>query len=193
MRHANPSRLCQWAALLALSVGWSANAAAADAPADAVAGTWQHHKVTFDYMAFTTLYTCSGLEDQVRRILVHLGAREDAKVRAVGCPGSNNTPSRNAWVDADFYSLAPAAEQTGSGTVEASWTALDISPRRPSFMGDGDCELMDRMKDTIIKNFSLRGVEYRTSCQPHELRPDGFSLKGQALRAVAPSTAGVRG
>ena len=176
------------AAALVLSAGWSGNAAAADpaaaAPADAVvAGVWQHHKVTFNYMAFTTLYTCSGLEDQVRRILLHLGARNDAKVRAVGCPGPDNTPSRNAWVDADFYSLAPAADEAGSDTVKARWTSLDMSPRRPSFMGDGDCELMDRMKDTITKNFSLRGVEYRTSCQPHELWPDGFSVKGQTLRA----------
>ncbi len=29
-------------------------------------------------------------------------------------------------------------------------------PRRPSFMGDGDCELVQEMKDFITKNFTLR-------------------------------------
>jgi hypothetical protein len=200
MRYANHGWLSFGAAAAALGVlsaGWSGNAAAADAvaavPAEAVAGVWQHHKVTFDYMAFTSLYTCSGLEDQVRRILLHVGARQDVHVRAVGCPGPDNTPSRNAWVDADFYSLAPAADEAGSDAVKASWTSLDMSPRRPSFIGDGDCELMDRMKDTIIKNFSLRGIEYRTNCVPHEVRPEGFSVKGQTLRAVAPASSAVKG
>jgi hypothetical protein len=198
MRYVKHIWLSRWAAAAALALfnGWYGNAMAAEAalaaPADAVAGTWQHHKVTFDYMAFTTLYTCSGLEDQVRRILLHLGARGDAKVRAAGCPGSDNTPSRNAWVEADFYSIAPAAADAGSDTVKAHWTALELSPQRPTFMGDGDCELMERMKDTIIKNFSVRGLEYRTSCQPHDLRANGFSVKGQTLQAVAPASSGVK-
>ncbi len=195
---ANHGRMPIWAAAaLALSAGWSAGSAgagtAAPAPAEVVAGVWQHHKVTFDYMAFTSLYTCSGLEDQVRRILLHLGARTDLKVRAVGCPGTDGTPSRNAFVDADFYSLAPAADAAGSDTVKARWTSLELSPRRPAFMGDGDCELVDRMKDTIIQNFSLRGIDYRTDCLPHELWPEGFSVKGQTLRAVAPASSAVKG
>jgi hypothetical protein len=199
MRYANHGWLSIGAAAAAwgvLSAGWSGHAAAADAaaaaPADAVGSVWQHHKVTFNYMAFTSLYTCSGLEDQVRRILLHLGARKDVKVSAVGCPGPDNTPSRDAWVDADFYSLVPAADEAGSDSVKARWTSLEMSPRRPSFMGDGDCELMERMKDTIIKNFSLRGVEYRTDCVPHQLWPEGYSVKGQTLQAVAPASSAVK-
>jgi hypothetical protein len=193
VNYANLGWMPIWAAALALSAGGSASAAGAEpAAADAVAGVWRHHQVTFNYMAFTSLYTCSGLEDQVRRILVHLGARKDLKVRAVGCPGTDGTPSRNAFVDADFYSLAPA-EAAGSDTVTARWTALELSPQRPSFMGDGDCELVERMKDTIIQNFSLRGIEYRTDCLPHEIWPEGFSVKGQTLRAVAPAASAVTG
>ena len=201
MRYPNLGWLLVWgaAALGALLAGWSVNCTAADAaiapPADAVvAGVWQHHKVTFNYMAFTTLYTCSGLEDQVRRILLHLGARNDAKVRAVGCPGPNSSiPSRDAWVNADFYSLAPAADSGGSDTVKAHWTALELTPQRPSFMGDGDCELMDGMKDVIIKNFSLRAIDYRTDCVPHQLWVGGFSIKGESLRAVPPAASAVIG
>jgi hypothetical protein len=163
------------------------------APADSVTGAWQHHKVTFSYYGFTSLFTCDGLEDHVRQILLYLGARRDAKVHARGCPGPYNTPSHSAWVDADFYALAPAADAGGADTVKARWTPLEMTPRRPGFMEDGDCELIQEMKDLIIKNFSLRNVEYRTSCVPHEVSMDAYAVKGQALRAVTPNLSAVKG
>jgi hypothetical protein len=147
-----------------------------------VSGAWQHHQLTFSYFGFTTLYTCDGLEDQVRRILLHLGARKDVKVSAGGCPGPFSTPSRNALVTLDFYTLAPAAD--ASDPVQARWTELELTPHRPGFMGDGDCELVQEMKDLITHNFSLRDVDYRTSCVPHQVTLNGFEFKGQALRAL---------
>jgi hypothetical protein len=178
--------------------GGAAEAAAATppsdtAPADVVTGVWQHHKVTFSYFGITSLFTCDGLEDHVRQILLHLGARRDAKVRASGCPGPYNAPSHSAWVDADFYSLAPAADAKGADTVKASWTPLEVTARRPDFMGDGDCELIQAMKDLIIKNFALRDVEYRANCVPHEQWMDSFAVKGQALRAVPLKSNALKG
>jgi hypothetical protein len=167
--------------------------AAGAAPGELVTGAWQHHKVTFNYFGITALYTCSGLEDHVRQILVHLGARKDLTVRAAGCPGAFDSPSRNAWVNTDFYSLAPAADAGGSETVNARWTALEVTPRRPNFMGDGDCELIREMKDFITKNFSLRDVQYRTDCVPNEVNLDSFAIKAQALRALAPKANAVKG
>jgi hypothetical protein len=160
----------------------------AAAPAD-VDGAWQHHRVSFTYVGFTTLYTCDGLEDHVRQILLYLGARKDVHVTASGCPGPFNAPSHSAFVDAEFDALAPAAGAAAAGaaasaTVKARWTALEVTSRRPSFMGDGDCELVQEMKDLITRNFSLRNVEYRTKCFPHDVTLDEFSVKGQALRAV---------
>ena len=188
-----------WGAVAALSglvLGLPANSAAADSSASAlgriVTGSWQHHQVTFNYFGITSLYTCDGLEDQVRRILLHLGARQDAKVYASGCPGPYNAPSRTAWVKAEFYTLAPAADAAGSDTLKASWTPLEITPRRPNFMDDGDCELIQGMKDLIMKNFSLRDIEYRTNCVPHEVSMDAYAVKGQALRAVAPNLNAAR-
>ena len=172
---------------LALAVGSPAGRAApqaADAPpAGIVTGTWQHHKATFSSYGVTTLYTCDGLEGQVGQILRHLGARKDVQVSARGCPGPY-TPSQTAWVDADFYTLAPAAGASGPGTVDARWTPVEVTIQRPSFMGQGDCELIQEMKDLITQNFSLRGIEYRTECVPHEYIQDSFSIKGQALTVL---------
>jgi hypothetical protein len=171
----------------------AAEATAANPPAEIVTGAWQHHKVSFSYFGITSLYTCDGLEEHVREILLHLGARRDLKVHASGCPGPFNAPSHSAWVGADFYALAPAADANGPDTIQARWTALEVTPRRPHFMGDGDCELVQGMKDLITKNFSLRDIEYRTDCVPHEVWMDSYAVKGQALRAVPLKSNAMKG
>jgi hypothetical protein len=60
-------------------------------------------------------------------------------------------------------------------------------------MDDGDCELIQGMKDLIMKNFNLRNIEYRTNCVPHEVSMDAYTVKGQALRAVAPNLNAAKG
>ncbi len=197
MRVANHAWMSFWGATAAVILVSAAPArsGATSEPAspagDVVSGAWQHHKVTFTYVGFTAFFTCSGLEEHVRQLLVHLGARKDAKVSATGCPGPIDTPSGSAWVDADFYSLAPT-DSAAADVVKAHWTPLQVSPRRPQFMGPGDCELMQGMKDLITKNFTLRNVEYNTSCFPHDVSWAGFELKGQALRVV-PEPSAVKG
>jgi hypothetical protein len=173
----------------AVTMGWSIAAAdAITSGADSVNGVWQHHKVRFDYASVSTLFTCSGLESQVQSILGALGARQDAKVRAGGCFGRDDTPTRQAWVRMEFDTLIPAPDAS-SQAVRASWTPLLIESHRPSFMGDGDCELIDAMKDVITKSFSLRGVDYVTHCIPHGQSLDSYSIKGEVLRAPKPVAA----
>jgi hypothetical protein len=171
-------------------------AAAAEAPvpaAQVVPGVWQHHKVTISYLGLTSLYSCDGLEEHVRSILLHLGARKDAKVRAYGCPQGPEVPSHTAWIDSDFYTLAAADSATASETVRAHWAPREVTPQQPSFMGGGDCELIEQMKDLISKSFALRDVSYRTDCVPHEINVDGFAIKGQALVPVADHSGAVKG
>ena len=157
-------------------------------PTDVVSGVWEHHKASFNYFGVTTLYSCDGLEGQVAQILRHLGARRDVHVSAHGCPGPSYTPSHSASVDADFYTLAPVAGATGPDTVAARWAPVEVTTRRPYFMGQGDCELIEEMKDLITKNFSLRDVEYRTECVPRRPTVEPFSIKGQALTALQPQS-----
>jgi hypothetical protein len=186
MRHENRTAklLSMLAVAGALSCGCMAIAASvpSEAPSETVTGTWQHRQVTFNYFGVTTLFTCDGLEEHVRSLLLLLGARKDAHVTASGCSGPN-TPSHSAFVHADFYALAPA-EATAADTVQANWAPLQLTPRHPSDVTDGDCELLEQMKDFITQNFSLRNVDYRTSCFPHEITLDGFAIKGQSLRAA---------
>lgn len=191
MRYANRPWMSLWgvAALLAgVSCGSYDSRAAVPAadtsPGDTLTGAWQHHKAAFNYVGFTSLYTCSGLEGQVREILLQLGARRDVHVSATGCPGPHDQPSSSAWVNADFYTLAPAEGARGPDAVNARWTALSVTPRGPGYIGEGACELIQGMKDLITKNFTLRDIDYRTDCFPHQVTLDSFAVKGQALRAM---------
>jgi len=157
--------------------------------AGTVPGAWQHHKVTFNYYGLTTLYTCSGLENDVRLLLRYFGARKDVTVSASGCPGGGpNRPTHSAWVTADFYTLSPT-ETAASGAVTAQWTAVNVTDQHPQFMDRGACELIKSIKSVLIDNFSLRGIDYRTNCFPHTESPDAFSVKGEALTAAG-STSG---
>jgi hypothetical protein len=150
---------------------------------EVVAGSWQHHSMTINYFGITTLFSCSALEDHVKAILVYFGARKDAEVLAYGCRGPD-LPSRIAVVDADFSTLAPAADRSGADTVRAYWTNREIQPDRPHFMEDGDCELVYAMKDAISKSFALKDLKYDTACFPHQLNLSGYHVKANALIAV---------
>jgi hypothetical protein len=174
-------------ALVALGGIASGTAGLAATPAPSgqvVTSEWQHHQVRFNYYGITSLYSCDGLESNIRSVLLHLGARKDARVNAKGCPRGSSVPSRNAFVDTDFYTLAPSS--AASDTVQAQWIPVVVNSTHPSSMGRGDCELINEMKDLISKNFSLREVDYRTDCVPHEVNIDDFAIKAQVLKELPP-------
>jgi hypothetical protein len=166
--------------LLLLAGAMTASAVDSAAPN----ATWQTHTAKFHYFGFTTHYTCDGLEEKVKAILVHLGARQDAKVHATGCANGPNVPSPFAWVDATFDTVAAADGATGAKAVQAQWTDFQIAPRRPADMGEGECELMDQMKAVITANFALKDVDYRASCTPHHISIADYGIKGKVLRPV---------
>jgi len=168
--------------LISLIAALAVAGAAVAADEAATHASWQEHTVKFHYTGFTTHYTCDGLESKVRTILVYLGARKDARVIASGCARGPNEPSPYAWVEAKFHTLAATDKGAGDGVVKANWSAFELSPRRPTDMGDGECELMEQMKPLITGNFALRDVDYRTSCVPHQISIADYSVRGKVLR-----------
>jgi len=172
-------------------VAGAANAASAEAPVPAAAAAapvatsakWQEQTVKFTYDGITTLYTCDGLEDKVREILLHFGARKDVKVRATGCERGSNLPGRFAWVEATYSALMPTTDSAGA--VKGEWSPLVLSPSRPMFMGAGECELVDQMRDVLSKGFTLRGVQYRASCVPHSVSPGSYAVSAEVLKVDA--------
>lgn len=181
----NQPKLAQ---IIMLALGMTGTlAAAATAAAESTATPAQWHKQTlkFDYSGFTTRYTCDGLEGKVREILLTFGARADAKVRATGCNEGSMRPSRFAWVTAEFSSLAPAADPAAADLVQGAWARVQLAPNRPSYMGAGECELIEQIRGLLHKGFTLRNTEYRTSCTPHQVSMADYSVSTEVLKPVA--------
>jgi hypothetical protein len=144
--------------------------------------SWQSHTLKFHYSGFTTHYTCDGLEEKVREILLYLGARKDLKVTTSGCAYGANRPSPFAWVEATFSSLAPVADSSAKDAVTGRWQPFELSANRPSFMGAGECELIEQMRPTIEKGFSLRAAKYHTTCMAHQISLGDYSVSGNVLQ-----------
>jgi hypothetical protein len=182
-RHAFPALLA--GVLMALPLPGATAAAVVAVEPGSTAAQWHPQKLNFSYSGFTTLYTCDGIEDKVRDILLAFGARKDVKVHARGCVEPNNRPSKFAWVAVEFSSLVPVSDPAATDTVPASWTKVQIAPNRPLFMGAGECELVEQMRDVLQKGFQLRNTDYRVSCVPHQVSIADYSVTTEALKAAA--------
>jgi hypothetical protein len=180
-------RLMIPACALAVSATVCAAAAApAAATGPAASAQWQARKIEFTYFGITTRYSCDGIEGKVREILLALGARADLQVRATGCDLHDRFPGRSAWVNAQFSSLAPATDTVAEGSVPGVWAQVRLAPDQPRDMAAGDCELVEQMRELLLKNFTLRNPDFRAACFPHEISPNGYALKAELLRPVAP-------
>ena len=181
----------------ALLMAATANATTANSTADASAsaaantGTmaqWRTQKLKFDYTGFTALYTCDGLEGKVKQILLTFGARKDVTVRATGCNYGSSQPSKFAWVTVEFSSLAPLSGPAPAGAadaVKADWKKVELAPNRPTYMGAGECELVEQMRDLLQKGFALRNTAYRTQCVPHQISVADYSVTTEVLAPAA--------
>jgi hypothetical protein len=169
-----------------LSLAAAATSATASADTSTTAAEWHPQQLSLNYSGFTTRYSCDGIENKVREILLAFGARKDLTVRATGCDEGFNRPSRFAWVRAEFNTLAPATDPASAAVVKSTWVKVQIAPNRPHFMGAGECELVEQMKDMLQKGFKLRNADYRTSCVPHQVSMADYSVTAEVLKSTAP-------
>ena len=181
------------ALVLALLLPW-APAAQAQAPAETSApptwAVWTPKELTFVYMGFTSHYSCDGLRDKMRSILLQLGARPDLTVREVPCSGMAGRPSEFPGVTVNMNVLAPfdAAKSNANATpVPAHWKTVEISTDRDPLREAGDCELVEQVKSRVLPLFNARNVDYRSSCVPNQLQLGGTQIKGELLVADAPN------
>jgi hypothetical protein len=144
--------------------------------------SWQHQQVSTTYFGTTARFTCSGIEEAVKQLLLYFGARRDLRVTA-SCPDLER-PVVTAVVHSDFYALAPA-DIGATDTVPGEWQAIRLSPRVPRFMDRNECELVDQFKELLSKHFSLRDLQYRTSCTPYDSTLEDYNVTAQVLKPVS--------
>jgi hypothetical protein len=159
----------------------TANAAGPASPTDAESGSWQRHEFTFPYMGFTSIYSCEGLVDKVKLLLIVAGARGDAKVTESGCTRTEGGPDRMASARLVFYTLGPRAG-ADEEQVPGLWRDVAVAANRPRDIQAGDCELVEQFRETVLtKFFTIRNLRDKTTCIPHQVAGTIIDLQFEVL------------
>jgi hypothetical protein len=180
------SKLAFIGVLLLGAAPWSASWAEGDSPHEQ--GVWEKHEYTFQFLGFTTTYSCEGLADKLKLLLIAAGARPDVKANASGCSRGFGTPDKFARANLTFYALriVAADKPSDSPPVAARWKPIDIANRSPQELEVGDCELVEQFRDHLLPLFTTSSVEDHITCVPHQESGSSFSLKFESLVAVPP-------
>ncbi len=163
-------------AVIALLMGVGALSATQDQVA------WVKHDTNFQFQGFTTTYSCDGLADKLRILLIATGARADAKATAGACSSGFGTPDKFARAHLTFYTLAPVVNaDSASAPVNGVWRSVAIANRSPHELRLGDCELVEQFRDKVLPMFETRNLENGMTCVPNQLSGSVINLTFEVL------------
>jgi len=170
-----------FAAVLALAAGFGITAAQASSDTAAVpalsvappAAHWVERKLDYTYSGFTAKFSCDGLRDTVRDILLALGARrKDLKIQSNGCVRFNG-PEQFPGVAATFSVLVPVTpDEIGkvgdTPSQPTQWHSVDLVQLTRTGVESVPCELLEQLKRKALPLFTTRNLKFRSACVPHE-------------------------
>ena len=171
-------------AILAPAIGAEALAEAPVENAPPAWSVWTPKQLRFLFSGFTSYYSCDGLRDKMRAILLQLGARADLTVQPVPCSGGAGRPTEFPGVTVNMNVPVPWDAQTSNAAatpVPAHWQTVVISTELDPLREAGDCELIEQVKARVLPLFSARNVDYHSTCVPHQLQIGGTRLKADLL------------
>jgi hypothetical protein len=190
------------AAVRGAAVPGAAPQAAAPYPitGNPVAAVWKERHVEFFYMGRTARYSCEGLRDKVRAMLLDLGARRDPTIVAMGCEDDarGRVSAAGPHLSITFSAPAlpdPAAKPVRAGDLaatDARFVAFSITTDAFRNMGIGDCELVEQFARQILPKLVTRNVRQDITCIPNELSGSHFMLRGEVLRPLPPGEAAAQ-
>jgi len=147
---------------------------------------WTKHEVEFQYMGFTTRYTCGGLKSKVKLLLKHMGVRDDVKVLERGCEFGYQKVADFPRLRITFY--APTIPKPGDKDVGEPvlgiWKHIAIKRNSPKGLEMGDCELVEVFRDRVLPKFLTRDVQGDINCIPHQLVGNRIDLRFEVLTGV---------
>ncbi len=173
-------------------------AALAAWPCAAASGTnvpavWQKHHLSFVYMGRTSRYSCDGLSDKVRAMLMDLGARRDLRITAIGCEEYGRPPGANSLspsLDINFSSPAvpdgPVKPRHAGdlAPLDARYEPFKITTDAFRNMERGDCELVEEFARQILPKLATRDLKQDITCIPYQLSGSHYLVRGLILRAL---------
>jgi len=177
-------------AMLTCAPAWANPQSEPSAGSGRESAVWAPKELNFAYQGFTTKYSCDGLQERMRDVLLKLGARPDLRVLGYGCTRLVG-PDPLAGVSIKMNVLQPAGKQ-GGPAVPVHWQRVDLLTglnELDPVDAAADCELIGQIKQKVLPLFATRNVDYRAACEAHQLVPGGTRLKAEVLVADEPAAA----
>jgi hypothetical protein len=153
---------------------------------------WKEQHLEFSYLGLTARYSCQGLRDKMRSLLLDLGARRDLQVALFSCdesaplgrgyigPRLSLVFSSPALPDASVKPLHPGDLMA----VDARYEPFTLTSDAFRNYGVGDCELIEEFAREILPRLSARNVKQDITCMPYQASGSRFFVRGEILRAT---------
>jgi hypothetical protein len=179
------------AGLLFAASAWGADAGSGNL----IPAVWKEQHLRFYYLGRTSRYSCDGLRDKVRAMLLELGARRDLTITALGCEDTAAQIRRAApgpSLSMVFSSPAlpdPAGRPLHAGDlsrVDARFEAFSITSDAFRNMEIADCELVEAFAHQILPKLATRNLKQDITCVPFQQSGGRFLVRGEVLRSVPP-------
>jgi len=172
---------------------------------ETVKAVWQVQDIHFQYIGFTTQYSCDSLRDKMREVLKQLAVREDTLVSVAGCTemsGPAKNPSlrivvAHAVPEAGFKPGEKRAEllalmQRKSKTAVPGDEPFDavlrtVVLKSKSGLGSGaagDCELLEQTRRFLLPKLGVKVVKDDMRCTPYQGSVGTQSLAVEVLAPV---------
>jgi len=174
-----------------------------------VKAVWQVQEIHLAYMGFTSKYSCDGMRDRVAGWMNQLGAQDSSLVRIAGCDrlsGPATLPSvmivlatpvaatpeamaANAQ-DKKRSELLARLQTKGKpalvdGTFDATRKSVVLlSKERMDAGSAGDCELLENLRDQVLKKIDAHVTKDRLGCTPHQGTVGNPQLEVEVLAKV---------
>jgi hypothetical protein len=167
--------------------------------ADPVVGSplqavWKEQHLEFAYVGRTARYSCQGLRDKMRSLLLDLGARRDLQVSLYACDDTESVRSLGRGYIGPRLSLVfstPALPDAAAKPLHAG-DLIPVNARYEPFTltsdafrnyGVGDCELVEEFARDILPHLSTRNVKQDITCIPFQASGSRYFIRGEILRA----------
>jgi hypothetical protein len=161
---------------------------------------WKEQRLDFSYMGRTARYSCQGLRDKMRSLLLDLGARRDLQVSVLACNESESQPLRRGYLGPRLSIVfsSPALPDAGVqpphagdlSSVNARYESFTLTSDAFRDYGVGDCELVEEFARQILPKLATRDVKQDIACVPYQGSGSRFFVHGEILRAAtAPRSA----
>jgi hypothetical protein len=148
-------------------------------------GVWQKQEYSFQYLGFTTTYSCDGLASKLKVLLIAAGARADAKSTSSGCVRGYGSPDKFARANLKFYTLVPGRNgEIANPLINGAWHSVVIADRSPREVAPGDCELIEQFRDKVLPMFTTRNIDNRMTCVPNQLSGSVINLKFEVFAGL---------